>query len=67
MIDIVNGCRAKVIREGLYIPGLQAGVFRPSPLPGEIKGYAESLIKDGEEVPVEEELLECRLTVEAHA
>jgi antitoxin HicB len=32
-----------------------------------IKGYVESLIEDGEEVPVEEELLECRLTVEAHA
>lgn len=29
--------------------------------------YIESLIEDGEEVPVEEELLECRLTVEAHA
>ena len=32
-----------------------------------IKGYVESLIEDGVEVPVEEELLECRLTVEAHA
>jgi antitoxin HicB len=32
-----------------------------------IKGYVESLIEDGEEIPVEEELLECRLTVEAHA
>lgn len=29
--------------------------------------YIESLIEDGEEVPVEEELLEYRLTVEAHA
>lgn len=32
-----------------------------------IKGYIESLIEDGEKVPIEEELLECRLTVEAHA
>ncbi|MEA2045373.1 MAG: type II toxin-antitoxin system HicB family antitoxin [Euryarchaeota archaeon] len=33
-----------------------------------IGAYIESLIEDGEEVPVEEEeLLECRLTVEAHA
>jgi len=26
-------CRAKVIREGIYISGLKARVFRPSPLP----------------------------------
>ena len=32
-----------------------------------ILGYVESLVEDGEEVPIEEELLECRLTVEAHA
>lgn len=32
-----------------------------------IKGYVESLVEDGEEVPVEEEFLEYRLTVEAHA
>ena len=32
-----------------------------------IKLYVESLVEDGEEVPVEDELLECRLTVEAHA
>ena len=32
-----------------------------------IKGYIESLIEDSEEVPVEEEILECRLTVEEHA
>lgn len=32
-----------------------------------IKGYVESLVEDGEEVPVEEDLIECRLTVEAHA
>ncbi len=32
-----------------------------------IKGYVESLIEDGEEVPVEEELLQCRLTVKAYA
>jgi antitoxin HicB len=32
-----------------------------------IKGYVESLMADGEEVPVEEDLIECRLTVEAHA
>ncbi len=31
-----------------------------------IKGYVESLIEDGKAVPVEE-LLECRLTLEAHA
>jgi hypothetical protein len=28
---------AKVISEGLYIPGLKTGVFRPSALPIEIK------------------------------
>ncbi len=33
---IAERCEAKVIGEGLYIPGLKAGVFRPSPLPGEI-------------------------------
>lgn len=32
-----------------------------------IKGYVESLVEEGEEVPVEEDLIECRLTVEAHA
>jgi predicted RNase H-like HicB family nuclease len=32
-----------------------------------IAGYIESLIEDGETVPLEEELIECRLTVEAHA
>jgi predicted RNase H-like HicB family nuclease len=32
-----------------------------------IRGYVESLIEDGEEIPLEEELIECRLTVEAHA
>ncbi len=32
-----------------------------------IRVYIESLIEDGDAVPVEEELLECRLTVEAHA
>jgi len=32
-----------------------------------IKRHVESLIEDGEAVPVEEELIECRLTVEAHA
>ena len=32
-----------------------------------ITGYIESLIEDGETVPLEEELIECRLTVEAHA
>ena len=32
-----------------------------------IKGYVESLVEDGEEVPIEEDLIECRLTVEAHA
>jgi antitoxin HicB len=32
-----------------------------------IKLYVESLIEDGEEVPSEEDLLEYRLTVEAHA
>jgi len=30
-------------------------------------GYIESLIDDGEAIPVEEDLIECRLTVEAHA
>ena len=32
-----------------------------------ITGYIESLIDDGEAIPVEEDLIECRLTVEAHA
>ena len=32
-----------------------------------INGYIESLIEDGEAIPVEEDLIECRLTVEAHA
>lgn len=32
-----------------------------------IKGYVESLVEDGEEVPIEEDLIECRLTVVAHA
>jgi hypothetical protein len=32
-----------------------------------ITGYIESLIEDGETVPLEEELIECRLTVEANA
>ena len=32
-----------------------------------INGYIESLIDDGEVIPVEEDLIECRLTVEAHA
>jgi len=32
-----------------------------------ITGYVESLIEDGEAVPTDEELIECRLTVEAHA
>ena len=32
-----------------------------------INGYIESLIDDGEAIPVEEDLIECRLTVEAHA
>ena len=32
-----------------------------------IRGYVERLIEDGEEIPLEEELIECRLTVEAHA
>ncbi len=32
-----------------------------------IRGYVESLIEDGEEIPLEEEVIECRLTVEAHA
>ena len=32
-----------------------------------IRGYVESLIEDGEEIPLEEDLIECRLTVEAHA
>ncbi len=32
-----------------------------------ITGYVESLIDDGETVPLEEELIECRLTVEVHA
>ena len=32
-----------------------------------INGYIESLIEDDEAIPVEEDLIECRLTVEAHA
>ncbi len=32
-----------------------------------IRGYIESLIEDGEEIPLEEEVIECTLTVEAHA
>lgn len=32
-----------------------------------ITGYIESLIEDGETIPLEEELIECRLTVVAHA
>ncbi len=32
-----------------------------------IVGYIESLIEDGEAIPVEDDLIECRLTVEAHA
>jgi predicted RNase H-like HicB family nuclease len=33
-----------------------------------INGYVESrLIEDGEAIPIEEDLIECRLTVEAHA
>ena len=32
-----------------------------------ITGYVESLIEDGEPVPVEDDLIECRVTVEAHA
>ena len=32
-----------------------------------IRGYVESLVEDGEEIPVDEELIECRLTVEANA
>ena len=32
-----------------------------------INGYIESLIDDGETIPVEEDLIECRLTVDAHA
>jgi predicted RNase H-like HicB family nuclease len=32
-----------------------------------INGYIESLIEDGEAIPVEEDLIERRLTVGAHA
>jgi len=32
-----------------------------------IRGYVESLGEDGEEILLDEELIECRLTVEAHA
>lgn len=32
-----------------------------------IRGYIESLVEDGEEIPVEEDIIECRLTVDAHA
>jgi antitoxin HicB len=32
-----------------------------------IRLYVESLVEDGVSVPVEEELIESRLTVEAHA
>jgi len=31
-----------------------------------ITGYVESLIEDGEAVPMEDDLNECRMTVEAH-
>ena len=31
-----------------------------------IGGYIDSLVEDGEEIPVEEDTIECRLTVEAH-
>ena len=30
-----------------------------------ITGYVESLIEDGEPVPVEDDFIECRVTVEA--
>jgi len=32
-----------------------------------ISGYVESLIEDGVPVPAEDNLIECRVTVEAHA
>lgn len=32
-----------------------------------ISGYVESLIEDGVAVPAEDNLIECRVTVEAHA
>ena len=32
-----------------------------------ITGYVEILIEDGEAVPIEDDLIECRVTVEAHA
>lgn len=32
-----------------------------------ITGYIESLVEDGEAIPIEEDLIECRLIVEAHA
>jgi hypothetical protein len=32
-----------------------------------ITGYVEILIENGEAVPVEYKLIECRVTVEAHA
>ncbi len=32
-----------------------------------ITGYIESLVEDGEAVPIEDDLIECRVTVEAHA
>jgi len=41
-IFIIEPRRAKVIREGLYIPGLNSGVFRPSPHPIRIKDIKES-------------------------
>ena len=32
-----------------------------------ISGYVESLVEDGMPVPAEDNLIECRVTVEAHA
>jgi antitoxin HicB len=32
-----------------------------------ITGYLESLIEDGEAVSIEDDLIECRVTVQAHA
>lgn len=32
-----------------------------------ITGYVESLIENSEAVPIEDDLIECRVTVEAHA
>ncbi len=31
-----------------------------------ITGYVESLIEDGEPIPMEDDPIECRVTVEAH-